>query len=420
MAHDLRSLCEKHRGVTVDQAGEPTIDCLYSRIKNTLNLTDDDILRLAAYGAKDEDIIQLMVTLYPELPRDNIQRTPDGISLRLIMNAVVMLSEHQSKQELLIGTQQDSCPENYRVSKLDWYTRTYSEIVEECCRPNPIIWKKVIDAKRNNALSFIPWKLWVSESVYNHKVNFLALETNKTTPFLLQQDNDGNNQLVISNQLENILTNNPAQINLATVLDIQQMRRIVYACESICSPQAAKLWDSMLKNAMQPSMLIAPGFRSLSLVEGEIADKQFWTCVFRMSYKENLTGDLAIRAVIQSSDVQFLLQPKPASILPPTAGGDEGTAPRTNKKRKNNPQPAQNHNPQPLYKAPNGLMLQAPNPNSNRQKKLARAAARNNNAQANSPGPMNINNSVIQTNKGQPKKLSKAEKRRKRREGGWG
>ena len=210
------------------------------------------------------------------------------------------------------------------------------------------------------------------------------------------------------------VTNNPPLINLATVLDIQQMRRIVYATESICSPQAAKLWDSMLKNAMQPSMLIAPGFRNLSLVEGEIADKQFWTCVFRTSYKENLTGDLAIRAVTQSSEVQFLLRPKPANIAPPTAGGDEGGVNRPAKKRKTNPQPHQSHNPQPLYRNPNGLMLQAPNPNSNRQKKLARVAARNNNAQANSPGAMNINNSVIQTGKGQPKRLSKAEKKRKR------
>ena len=66
---DIRSLCSKYDAVEYADDGQVHPDCLYARLMAQLHLTDTMVMHLAAHGAKDDHIRNLMGLLYPDLPK---------------------------------------------------------------------------------------------------------------------------------------------------------------------------------------------------------------------------------------------------------------------------------------------------------------------------------------------------------------
>ena len=98
---DTRSLCLKYDALHRADDGQDDPDCLYSRLRAQLQLTDTQVMNLAAHGAKDDHIRNLMGMLYPEIQQDNtILHNPNAIKLRLIIGDAIVITEFIQKREL--------------------------------------------------------------------------------------------------------------------------------------------------------------------------------------------------------------------------------------------------------------------------------------------------------------------------------
>ena len=227
---DIRSLCSKYEAVEYADDGQVHPDCLYARLMAQLHLTDTMVMHLAAHGAKDDHIRNLMGLLYPDLPQDNaVLHNPNAIKLKLVIGDAIVISEFTQKRELN-PDQMVFCPEGYRIQKIQQFMDHHLELIDENQKPNGHIWRKVQQQISNQSLTFIKWALWKSEWQYQNAQKSLESSSRAVR---ITQTSEGTATLSVPNDMEAFLDSPLIGLDLANLLDIFTRRRVVYVCEKV-------------------------------------------------------------------------------------------------------------------------------------------------------------------------------------------
>ena len=90
----LLNICQKVGAAKIDEeTGLPSPDCLYSLLIGTLEITQNDVARLAQYGTSEQAIVYIMKKIEPNVPNDECLFHTTAITLRLIIQECICINE---------------------------------------------------------------------------------------------------------------------------------------------------------------------------------------------------------------------------------------------------------------------------------------------------------------------------------------
>ena len=159
----LLNICQKVGAAKIDEeTGLPSPDCLYSLLIRTLEITQNDVARLAQYGTSEQAIIYIMKKIEPDVQAEDCLFHTTAITLRLIIQECICINESATKRRVDDAGNDSFAPTSVVSQKISSYQQQYGALLLESQKPGPRIWKTVLRRKTRDSLEFIPWEEWIS------------------------------------------------------------------------------------------------------------------------------------------------------------------------------------------------------------------------------------------------------------------